>query len=51
MIRRTRTVSKTIDWMLLHVTDEYQVQLEQEVQMASHSHSLFHVCTSTYPIL
>lgn len=35
----------------MHVTDEYQIQLEQEVQMASYSHRLLHVRTSTaYPI-
>lgn len=54
MTPRTRTITKTvtIDWMSMHVADEYQIQLEQEVQMASYSHRLLHVWTSTpYPML
>lgn len=43
-------IANAIDCMILHVADENQIQLEQEVQMASHSNCLLHVCNSAYPM-
>lgn len=42
-------IANTIDSTLLHVTDENQIQLDQEVQMASHSNCLLHAsCSHAY---